>query len=1675
MRKIIVLLAVLLVAFQSTAQNVNSHSITIDEAEQIAASFFDNVGGKKSNSAKRQAKGVYGKPVLAYKAGTEQDVSFYVFNNTTEGFVMIGGKSDMPSILGFSYTGAFDYEKAPDNFLWWMKQYETSGTIKKTSTNTTKHSIAPLLTTKWGQYEPFNIAIPSLGANYKAFPTGCTATAMSQVMKYYGHPQNGIGANSYSITYNGTNTLNFSADFANTYYDWNNMLDDYSAGYNQTQADAVATLMYHAGVSENMKYSSMSSADSKKGAIALINNFNYDRALTRGERKYFTDNDWENVIYNELANGRPVLYSGTSVNGDETIGHEFICHGYNADYDLYAINWGWAGLYDGYFALTGKMALNPYDKGALLSKRRSPKLSSADVDCDQKPTLNYKLVPISGDPKPVLGVVADGSSQVKIVLDSSSKLPSSKCGYSYRWELSEDIGKLENEKSYTNVIYTAPEDYPEDKNACGFTIQAKLTASNGNVSYQYPVDIVICRVPVLFVHGLNSDPSCWNSMIRYLTLSNPHIVDYVDYKKKYYTNAFLHCVDYKKTHNDSFERNRNVVGKKAIEVMNELLDRQKIICKKVDVVGHSMGGLLTKKFMQNGGANLFHKVITINTPHGGSQLGNLATDPKVKAIVEYTTNHYPINEAKDPNGVMPRDKEPYRFSRVCLTYLLGSYLPSNSNSIDEGAVFDLKVGGNAINTLNQNVGGTKCHAIVTTYSINGFEGVAADKFTNLLGIWKGLGYSDIYDFFLELYNGNSSDLVVPLQSQHGGLYGSYSSWISGYHHLSSTGSSYVQEKVFNLLMSPINSSAFANGFSKTPGLEYKMPKLENVKKIYSEIFGNKPTLAKAKQQNRQTSTDTSNNISFELDYTLGSTILNYHVANANMYHNITFACMYDNNIVGYTEATEGTIDLPKHLQGNLVVMCEGENKDSGEWEFISDTIQIRTYNDSDLEKIEFAKDTIYIREKEKSCAYLMCHWKDGTSSNLDNPNLNIVDQQVASIDIDNTIIAHKKGTTSISASYLGKECHAVIDVYNTPTELVSLFDEEDLYNYGYTSDQTIYYNIKPEEGGEYVVCLASKDDVILSDQTGETITSITINRATETDKQLSFRYIPYNCGLSNANFQYGIIFRNLINGNTYSKSGGNSSLSQGYFFSQPTKISFNTSMLSYNGIYEVFPAYSIDNGNTWQVMYYNVSQEIPQIIIEGGDNDELVSLPLSTSLTQIQVGQSSYITYSPFYTGKISYMSSDTKIAEVTNDGEIIGISKGTATITANIEGDSFYKKETITFTIFVVDHECNPLILAISKNDLKIGETAVVVTPQNYFGAINYDVHPEGVVKVFPSGLVSALSPGHAIITATSSPTYDFYETTNAITIDVSPSSPIVDDELCISKVPTVGTDNVISEGNSTMSVTILNNTESEMKNATLYYRLYLDNGRYWNRWTWSDLSAGKSFTHEFDLLTLKDYMTPGKKYTCYFFKDENFSQPMNVSSITFQYGVKESISVILNNNCSTLSLPFDSDIPAGLHAYEVKAYYEDILVMTEVPYLNRNHSYIISGDSKTYLFTGIVIPTSTNPRYGFMTGLHNERIVPKGNFVITDDTKPRVRCLTDDEEMQKWSAYLTLPSSSSSNFPLLFPEDVANKIETIVANDNSRIIGIYDVEGKRLSHFQRGFNIIKYSNGAIRKVIIR
>ena len=77
---------------------------------------------------------------------------------------------------------------------------------------------------------------------------------MAQVMKYWNWPTTGTGSHSYTSNNNGYNYGTQSANFGNTTYQWSSMLDTYGYGASSTARNAVATLMYHCGVSIEMKY-----------------------------------------------------------------------------------------------------------------------------------------------------------------------------------------------------------------------------------------------------------------------------------------------------------------------------------------------------------------------------------------------------------------------------------------------------------------------------------------------------------------------------------------------------------------------------------------------------------------------------------------------------------------------------------------------------------------------------------------------------------------------------------------------------------------------------------------------------------------------------------------------------------------------------------------------------------------------------------------------------------------------------------------------------------------------------------------------------------------------------------------------------------------------------------------------------------------------------------------------------------------------------------------------------------------------------------------------------------------------------------------------------------------------------------------------------------------------------
>lgn len=338
-----------------------SQTVSESEAYQRAAAFY--------NSQSRHAKGQGEEELslqLSYTSANGPETYYYVFNNeSTNSFVVVSGNELAPAeILGYNDEGLFDYEQAPDNFKWWLSQYDASihaaiqqgqNTPQSAPRRAKKFttSIIPMIETKWNQDKPFNNSIPNGNGRYV---TGCVATATAQVMYYHKCPvSNGTGSHSY--TYNG---YTYSADF-NTTYDWANMKLDYNSSYTTAQGNAVAKLMYHVGVSVNMKYGYSSGASTYDVAHSLPTYFGYDKSAEFVYRSGYTDDEWVDLVYGELSAGRPLVYSGSDIYGGG--GHAFICHGYQASDNTYRFNWGWGGYCDGWFTMMGDYGLQPEGSG----------------------------------------------------------------------------------------------------------------------------------------------------------------------------------------------------------------------------------------------------------------------------------------------------------------------------------------------------------------------------------------------------------------------------------------------------------------------------------------------------------------------------------------------------------------------------------------------------------------------------------------------------------------------------------------------------------------------------------------------------------------------------------------------------------------------------------------------------------------------------------------------------------------------------------------------------------------------------------------------------------------------------------------------------------------------------------------------------------------------------------------------------------------------------------------------------------------------------------------------------------------------------------------------------------------------------------------------------------------
>lgn len=350
--------------------------IDVSKARRVAAHVVNRLhvsGQKRVAPVERELELVYtarSKGLSVSSVGGRHDVpysvvDYFVFNvGQDAGFVIVAGDDRVRPVLGYSDSGAFYADSLPENMANWLAGYQKEinwaeqagirasakaeaewlACLESTSVALLSGNGVLLNTAQWGQDEPFNGMTPLISGQHAV--TGCVATAQAIIMRYHGYPVQAVGGvtsyDGYAVSYG--------------QYDWGDMPADYSGGYTQQQADAVAELMWHCGANVGMSYGAgASGASDKLAALSFRDIFGY-AASCYMKKSYYSWEEWKAMIRSDLDAGCPIMYSGQSNTG----GHSFVCDGYTAD-DTYHFNWGWNGYMNGYFILSTLDAMGDGD------------------------------------------------------------------------------------------------------------------------------------------------------------------------------------------------------------------------------------------------------------------------------------------------------------------------------------------------------------------------------------------------------------------------------------------------------------------------------------------------------------------------------------------------------------------------------------------------------------------------------------------------------------------------------------------------------------------------------------------------------------------------------------------------------------------------------------------------------------------------------------------------------------------------------------------------------------------------------------------------------------------------------------------------------------------------------------------------------------------------------------------------------------------------------------------------------------------------------------------------------------------------------------------------------------------------------------------------------------------
>lgn len=338
--------------------------IVLFSVVSLSAEPVDSVMARRVADAFRYRVGMDAGDATMQRWGTEM----YIFNYAS-GYVVVAADDVAMPVLGFATEGRIDVEDMPRNMRYWIalnaqaigearerrvivsdayrRLWRDIVSDAKTAKSGDDTIVGPFLSSHWGQDAYYNAQCPIDRTVNARSVTGCVATAVGQIMRYWGYPATGTGTHTYTSSKCGV----LSANFDTTRYDWSNMPDRLTSSCTAAQVRAVSTLLYHIGVASDMNYGASESGTFTGLAItALRNYFGYSPSITLASRSGYSDAQWCALVRRELDMERPLLYSGSDASRG---GHAFVCDGYRTvgNYFYFGFKWGWDGQCDGYWTL----------------------------------------------------------------------------------------------------------------------------------------------------------------------------------------------------------------------------------------------------------------------------------------------------------------------------------------------------------------------------------------------------------------------------------------------------------------------------------------------------------------------------------------------------------------------------------------------------------------------------------------------------------------------------------------------------------------------------------------------------------------------------------------------------------------------------------------------------------------------------------------------------------------------------------------------------------------------------------------------------------------------------------------------------------------------------------------------------------------------------------------------------------------------------------------------------------------------------------------------------------------------------------------------------------------------------------------------------------------------------